>query len=158
MKQPRDKLGRFAKVRYDSRWLMIMLFSGMTACFLALAIDAVAQELLVENEPAEVVGVSEEEVRIQILYSEESIIKEIHDTFPDAPIMERVARCESQLDQFAYNPTNNSHDRGIFQISRKYHGQDDHDMYDVKKNIAFARTLYDKNGLRDWNASRDCWQ
>lgn len=149
-------MGRFTKIKYSSKWLMIVLFSSMTACALALSLDALAEDLLVE--PVEAQEVEPEEVRLKITYSEERIIELIEETFWDAPVMLRVARCESGLKSDAYNPTNDSHDRGIFQISRKYHGQSDADMYDVRKNLAYARQLYDKNGLRDWEASRDCWQ
>lgn len=98
---------------------------------------------------------------IEVSYSKERVQELIKEAFPDAPIMLKVAACESGFLQHAYNPTNDSHDGGVFQISQKYHGQQMEklglDPYDVKDNIAYARILYDRNGLRDWSASKHCW-
>lgn len=98
---------------------------------------------------------------IEVSYSKERVQELIKEAFPDAPIMLKVAACESGFLQHAYNPTNGSHDGGVFQISQKYHGQRMEklglDPYDVKDNIAYARILYDQNGLRDWSASKHCW-
>jgi len=98
---------------------------------------------------------------IKLSYTKERVQELIVEAFPDAPIMLRVAACESGFLQHAYNPTNNSHDGGVFQISQKYHGHQMKklglDPYDVKDNIAYARILYDANGLRDWSASKHCW-
>ena len=81
--------------------------------------------------------------------------------FPDAPIMLKVMRCEGGYDIDAHNPTNNSHDRGLFQVSTKYHGAEVKrlglDMNNPVDNIKYARILYDKNGLGDWQASKPCW-
>lgn len=97
----------------------------------------------------------------KIEWTEERIIQEIKNTFPDAPIMVEVAKCESRFKQYAYNPTNNSHDGGIFQISKKYHGEEMNelgvDQYDIQENIQFARKLYEREGLKPWNASKKCW-
>jgi hypothetical protein len=80
--------------------------------------------------------------------------------------MEKVAKCEGVrnglLDPEAFNPTNGSGDKGIFQISTLYH-YDTYtslgftDMYDVEQNVAYARLLYDSQGLQPWSASRLCW-
>ena len=108
------------------------------------------------------------EVMIEVRYdwTEERIIEEINNVFPDAPIMVKVAKCEGvvdgKLDPKAYNPTNDSHDKGIFQISEKYHGTKIKelglDMYDIKDNLAFARILYDNEGLTPWKWSKPCWK
>jgi len=108
------------------------------------------------------------EVRVKVVieWTEERIVEEIHKVFPDAPYMEDVARCEGSrgglLDPTAFNPTNGSNDKGIFQISEYWQG--DHyrshgftDMKDPAQNIAFARILFDIGGLSDWEASRHCW-
>lgn len=95
-------------------------------------------------------------------WTKQDVITEINRVFPDAPIMVEVARCESGFIPHAYNPTNNSHDGGIFQVSEKYHGarlrELGLDRFDVIDNIAYARILYDESGFQPWNASRGCWQ
>ncbi len=100
-------------------------------------------------------------VLIEISYTQEGIERRIEEEFRDAPIMLKVARCESSLKADAYNPKNNSHDRGIFQISEKYHGEEMKELgidpTDVADNIKYARILYDRNGTKDWTASKECW-
>jgi len=103
------------------------------------------------------------EVMIEVVYNwtPERIEEEVRKVFPDAPVMLKVMKCEGGYDIDAHNPTNNSHDRGLFQISTKYHGAEVKrlglDMNDPVDNIKYARILYDKNGLADWQASKHCW-
>ena len=101
-------------------------------------------------------------VLIEVRYTQEGIERRIKETFPDAPIMLEVARCESSFKPDAHNPINESYDNGIFQISDKYHKETYTamgltDMTDVDQNLKYARHLYDENGLQDWSASRNCW-
>lgn len=88
-----------------------------------------------------------------------SIEEEILRAFPDAPIMVEVARCESGLDPLADREGRNV-DVGLFQINQVHLprlaelGFERRNLHD---NIAYARMLYDWNGLNDWNMSRHCW-
>lgn len=79
--------------------------------------------------------------------------------------MVQVAICESSLRQFdAPNHVLRGYttpaDTGVFQINVDYHGQEAKDLgfdiYTLDGNIAFAKYLYQKNGLRDWSASEKC--
>ena len=102
------------------------------------------------------------QIEVSIDWTKERIEKEIRKTFPEQPdLMVRVAKCESQLNPKAHNPTNGSHDGGIFQLSEKYHGKDMRvlgiDAYDIQENIKYARKLYDESGLAPWSASKYCW-
>lgn len=94
-------------------------------------------------------------------WTEERIAQEIDKVFPEVPIMHDVMRCESGGKIDAYNPTNQSHDNGLFQISAKYHGARMRalglDVGNPADNIAFARMLYDESGLGPWSASKHCW-
>jgi len=103
------------------------------------------------------------EVRIQILYSKDEVLKKIREAFLDAPIMLEVARCESQYKVTAHNTTLNKDgttDGGIFQIN-SVHDEElailGLDKWDPEDNIKFARILYDRRGLNPWNSSRGCW-
>jgi len=100
-------------------------------------------------------------VKKPIVWDEERIALEIDTVFPDAPIMHDVMRCESGGKIDAYNPTNNSHDNGLMQISDRYHGERVRslglDVGDPSDNIAFARILFDESGLQPWSASKHCW-
>lgn len=94
------------------------------------------------------------QIGVKIDWTEERIIQEIHNVFPDAPIMERVAWCESRLKADAIGPTE---DYGIFQLHDPSHDLSDVDVFDPAENIAFARKLYDESGLQPWSASKPCW-
>ena len=100
-------------------------------------------------------------IEVKIDWTTERIAQEIDKVFPDAPIMHRVMACESGGNNEAYNPTNGSHDNGLFQISDLYHGPRVRalglDVGDPADNIAFARILYDESGLQPWSASKHCW-
>jgi hypothetical protein len=102
------------------------------------------------------------QIEVVIDWTPERIKQEIRETFPEAPeTMLRVAKCESGLVPHAYNPTNGSHDGGIYQISLKYHGdrleQLGLDRFDIEDNLKYARMLYDESGLAPWSASKHCW-
>lgn len=90
---------------------------------------------------------------------EERITRKIKAAFPDAPIMVRVARAESELKSVwgRIDPD----DCGIFQINQRYHGKAmaelGLDCMNENDNIAFAKILYEKFGLRPWLASKDKW-
>lgn len=86
--------------------------------------------------------------------------------FKDAPIMERVAFCESTHTQFisegvVHRGVVNSKDVGIFQINEKYHLKDSKkmgiDIYSIEGNMEYAKHLYEEQGLQPWSASRPCW-
>jgi len=116
---------------------------------------AQAETIVIEEKP--------QEVLIEVVYNwdRETIERKIDEAFPHAPIMKRVAFCESQYHIKAFNPTNNSDDIGLFQISTKYHGQRTKalglDMYDPIDNIAYAKILYNESGLAPWVWSKSCW-
>src|SRR3990167_94363 len=127
-------------------------------------IDVIDEDPLILTPAAE--PAKEVLIEVKIDWTQERIIKEINTTFWDAPIMVRVAQCEGvvngKLDPNAFNPTNGSDDEGGFQISKKWNGKwyrslGFTDMTDVRQNIAFARIMYDTNGLQPWEASKPCW-
>lgn len=89
----------------------------------------------------------------------------IEGVFGTSSPMVDVAICESSLRQFdAPNHVLRGEitpaDTGVFQISVDYHGDEaktlGFDIYSLDGNIAFAKYLYDKNGLKDWSASKKC--
>ena len=126
---------------------------------------SVSEEEPALPEPVETPA-KEVQIKVEVNWTQERIVEEIHNVFPDAPIMVEVAKCEGvrhgKLDPTAYNPTNGSGDTGIFQISEYWNGDwyrslGFTDMEDIKQNLAFARVMYDTYGLQPWEASRHCW-
>lgn len=106
---------------------------------------------------------TKKEVRKQLNVTVKPALKEY---FKDAPIMERVAFCESTHTQFisegvVHRGVANNKDVGIFQINEKYHLKDSKkmgiDIYSIEGNMEYARHLYETQGLQPWSASRPCW-
>lgn len=61
-----------------------------------------------------------------------------------------IMMSEGKYNRLAYNPTNNSHDRGLFQISRKYHPEvTDECAYNIECNIREAYRI--SQGGTDWS-------
>lgn len=90
----------------------------------------------------------------------------VREEFKDIPMMIEVARCESGFVHFKENGELlrghiNAQDVGVMQINEKYHLKESkalgHDIHTLAGNLAYARYLYEKNGLRDWRYSEFCW-
>lgn len=84
----------------------------------------------------------------------------------DAPIMVKVASCESNFRQFGEDGQPllgwaNSDDIGVMQINLEAHGvkakQLGLDLGKLEDNLAFARHLYNTQGLAPWVYSKHCW-
>lgn len=80
--------------------------------------------------------------------------------------MAEVARCESTFthhiaDGSVLRGKVDQRDTGVMQINKYYHeqtainmGLDVEDFYD---NLAYARNLYERQGVQPWSASQPCW-
>jgi len=86
--------------------------------------------------------------------------------FADIPMLAEVARCESEFRQFNKDGSvlrgmAVASDLGVMQINEHYHGDTakklGYDIYTLEGNMAYAKYLYTKNGLSDWDASKPCW-
>jgi len=82
-------------------------------------------------------------------------------------IMVQIANCESvgfrqfDKDGNVLRGKQNPQDVGVFQINEHYHLESSKklglDIYTLAGNIAYARYLYDTQGVQPWNWSRPCW-
>ena len=101
-----------------------------------------------------------------VMPASHSVEEYVREYFKDAPVMIDIARCESRFRQLdstgkvLKNPTSTA--MGAFQIMASLHAkpaQDNLDLniYSLEGNAAYARYLYERNGTRDWNASKHCW-
>ncbi|MBP9759811.1 MAG: hypothetical protein KBD24_00390 [Candidatus Pacebacteria bacterium] len=130
-----------------------------------MAIPTVTIELTQDTEVRTVLAY-EEGVRAEnVPMNTERVVR---DYFKDIPVMARVAWCESRFVQV--NPATgrvirgivNPNDVGVMQINETYHSSAARamgfDLYTLKGNMAYARTLYEREGTQPWNASRACWQ
>lgn len=91
----------------------------------------------------------------------------VREYFHDVPVMAEIARCESGFrhtlsDGSILRGRVDSADTGVMQINKRYHqttatamGLNLDNIYD---NMAYARHLYETQGLRPWNSSAPCWK
>jgi hypothetical protein len=95
--------------------------------------------------------------------SDEAIVRSY---FRDIPIMAEIARCESTFrhtlpDGSVLRGKVDSDDTGVMQINRRYHGERaaelQLDINDIYHNMAYARYLYETQGVQPWSASAPCW-
>ena len=90
----------------------------------------------------------------------------VRDYFSDIPVMAEVARCESGFrhtlsDGSVLTGRVNSADTGVMQINKRYHQTAAHAMDlnldNIYDNMAYARHLYETQGIQPWSASAPCW-
>jgi len=96
----------------------------------------------------------------------EEVSQYVKEYFSEAPIMAEVARCEStyrhlNLSGDVLRGNVNTADVGVMQINERYHGKQASDLgvdiYTLEGNLAYAKYLYEKEGLRPWRSSAKCW-
>ena len=80
--------------------------------------------------------------------------------------MVQVARCESTFrhyldDGSVLQGRVDSDDTGVMQINKRYHESTavslELNLDDLYDNMAFARNLYERQGVQPWSASMPCW-
>lgn len=88
----------------------------------------------------------------------EDIIKMIKETFPDEPLMLKIAWCESRLETKAKNSTSSA--KGLFQIldGTWEHFKCEGDPFNAKDNIKCGKKILDGQGLSAWKSSFSCWK
>ncbi len=106
---------------------------------------------------------SKKEVAAQSPITLEEYIK---DYFKDDPVLAEIAKCESTYRQFrkdgkVIRGKVNPSDVGIMQINEIYHADRAEklgfDIYTLEGNIAYAKWLYEKEGVKPWGSSSKCW-
>jgi hypothetical protein len=90
----------------------------------------------------------------------------VRDYFKDIPVMIQVARCESTFQHTLADGTVlrgrvDSADTGVMQINKRYHSKAANalglNLDDIYGNMAYARHLYETQGIQPWSASAPCW-
>jgi hypothetical protein len=100
------------------------------------------------------------------VYSYGATEAEVREYFSDIPVMIQIARCESAFrhtlaDGSVLRGRVDNRDTGVMQINSFYHSKAavalGLDITDLKDNMAYARSLYEKQGTQPWSASAPCW-
>ena len=139
--------------------MILALFTATTASTVAL--PETAYGLIATNEEGRTELIAETK-SIQF-GSTEAIVREY---FRDIPIMAEVARCESTFrhhlaDGSVLQGRVDPADTGVMQINKRYHLESaiamQLDIEDIYDNMAYARHLYETQGVQPWSASMPCW-
>ncbi len=105
---------------------------------------------------------SEISEQVKVKTTEEIIAERL----ADAPILKKIASCESHNRQFnelggVLRGYVNSQDVGYMQINEKYHLGTSiklgFDIYTLEGNIDYAKYLYRTQGVKPWVHSSHCW-
>ena len=79
------------------------------------------------------------------------------ENFEDIENLLKLAQCESGFNPSSLNPTNNSYDRGTFQISRKWHPEvSDEQAYDIKYATRWTIGKIRAGQLKQWCCKGVC--
>ncbi|HEY0964667.1 MAG TPA: hypothetical protein VGE31_02635 [Candidatus Paceibacterota bacterium] len=124
----------------------------------------------VATTPSEVAAVKPLQVSVKPLtaavYTEGTTESIVRNYFADIPVLIEVARCESHFrhtlsDGSVLTGRVDSADTGVMQINKRYHAVAaaamDLNLDNIYDNMAYARHLYETQGIRPWNASASCW-
>jgi len=130
--------------------------------FSSLKLTTASSTKPADTNPKDSLDVKERGVHIRqpdSPYSKEEVRMKILETFPNAPIMVKVAACESGLNPLADRGGLNV-DVGLFQINQVHLDRLNElglDRRDIDDNLKYARMLYDEQGLDPWYMSEHCW-
>lgn len=91
----------------------------------------------------------------------------VEEYFADVPALVAVARCESAFRHYddeggVLRGEVNQNDVGVMQINEQYHLKRavrlGLNIYELSGNLAYARYLYEREGLAPWTYSSRCWK
>lgn len=142
-----------------------MMTLGMLTGLASLITAAYAQTTILFNENI-VTSDTNVAVRERMLDKPITLESYVREYFTDEPVLAEIARCESTFrhldrDGRILRGKANRNDVGVMQINEIYHGDKadalGFDIYTLEGNMGFAKYLYDKYGVKPWQASAPCW-
>jgi hypothetical protein len=109
---------------------------------------------------------STEKASVVVLQDRKAVEKYLREQYADTPILVEIARCESTFAQFDKNGNVvrgrvNNKDVGVMQINEQYHLETavtlGYNLHTIEGNVAYAKHLYEQEGVRPWKSSAKCW-
>ena len=101
------------------------------------------------------------------MFAESPTVEEyVREYFEEIPILATVAWCESRYRQFSpdgdiFRGEINPADVGVMQINEYYHLETAQELglniHSLEGNLAYAKYLYEKQGVDPWVHSKKCW-
>ena len=110
---------------------------------------------------------SKEKIAVKKLIDSAEVEEVVRSYFADTPILAEVSRCESHFTQFnedgsIHQGVANPSDIGVMQINRRFHLKESKklgiDIFTLEGNLAYAKHLYEEQGVAPWSASSRCWK
>lgn len=111
-------------------------------------------------------NVAEESIKNEAQEEPKTVEETVNEYFKDTPILSKVAFCESRYRQFdaegqVLRGVVNPKDVGVMQINEDYHKIASQklglDIYTLEGNLAYAKHLYESQGVSPWVHSSKCW-
>jgi hypothetical protein len=106
------------------------------------------------------------EIHAEDYTTRDTLAPYVRDYFSDVPVLVEIARCESTFrhlgkDGDVLRGIVNRADLGVMQINELYHGERakklGFDLHTIEGNLAYARFLYEREGVQPWSSSAKCW-
>jgi len=91
----------------------------------------------------------------------------VREYFKDTPVMAEIAKCESRFRHVGKSGKIirgevTSEDVGVMQVNEYFHEKTatvlGFDLHALDGNLAYAKWLYAKEGIKPWFSSSKCWQ
>jgi hypothetical protein len=118
-----------------------------------------------DNNPQE--RKAENGVVVYNLETKEGLEAYVKDYFKDEPVLYEIAKCESTMRHTLPSGSVirgkvNSSDVGLMQINEIYHLKKakslGFDIHTLEGNMAYAKYLFEKEGVQPWSSSSKCWK
>ena len=145
---------------YRAGFVLCLIIMALVYCAVTVKTSDTSPNAL--EQPVEVKAVEITQTKIACDYDAITYIRcrgeQLGMSNQDITKMIRIARAESNFNQYAKNP--NSTAKGIYQFidsTWRSNCLKDGNVYDFKANIDCAWKVYQKQGDRPWNASKHIW-
>ncbi|OHA94887.1 MAG: hypothetical protein A3F20_02665 [Candidatus Zambryskibacteria bacterium RIFCSPHIGHO2_12_FULL_39_21] len=143
----------------------LMLSSGITGLGSQSSIPNVAPETIEIKAP--MLQSESRSENFKVITKRSITVEEyVRNYFSDIPVMIEIAKCESRFRQHdrdgdTLRGEKNNLDRGVMQINEFYHIEDSEklgfDILTLEGNTSYARSLFEKYGVKPWSSSSRCW-
>src|SRR3989344_652318 len=143
--------------------MIIELATSLTFLMTSIYGPATTTDNVLQKEVDKVIQ-SKQEI---VIAGPQTLEEHVKDYFKDEPILAEIAKCESTYRQFkkdgrVIRGIVNPKDVGVMQINERFHSEVSEklgfDIYTLEGNMAYAKWLYDKEGVKAWMSSSKCWK
>jgi len=149
----------------NNKWLIIEIAASILLFFASNSLDK--DNVPKKDYRSEIqISIIAEGKALDPRAAEMPIETHVREYFADTPILSKIAYCESRFRHFKENGEVlrgeiTPEDIGVMQINEYYHGDTAKrlgiNIYTLEGNLAYAKWLYEKEGVAPWIYSKKCW-